>query len=196
MKTIVSFFVFFWICTLTPSVFCQVSKNESCEKISERLGQETLKGFRDSALFSYFDSTFGPIKGCEYGLSPSKGRRDLVVIFQRNLRVTISNVKTPRGPFTWISVYAPKPMTDVSGIYRTVIDYYKNMQLKLNWNKYKLFYEGDDRILIYCDHVYNTGSLGMARFRKDRILSIQFGFLHEHFCPNSLGQFEALMNGQ
>lgn len=181
------------------NVFAQSSSKMPCDKISEPWAAEAFDSLKNSIIFIYYIEKFGPIKYCSYSSTSEEARkvRRLTVGLSHYFEAVVSDVTTDKDRFSWQSFSAPAKMADTRGIYLSMIYSFSDISLKLDWNRYKIFSEDPVfKVYIYCDPTYKTGTLGMARFKHTRLVSIQFGFFNRNHCPNSLQEFNELVHGK
>lgn len=194
-RYILCVFLAFW----SAKAFSQSSLNTPCEKASDPWAVEAFSSLKNSIIFIYYSEKFGPIKYCTFSSTSqgTKKERRITVGLNHYFQAVVSDVTTENDRFSWMSFSAPAKMADTRGIYLSMIYNFLDVGLKLDWNRYKVFSEDPTfKTYIYCDPAYKTGALGMARYRHTRLISIQFGFFNRNHCPNSLKEFNELINGK
>ena len=151
------------------------------------------KSLENSALFAYFQKEFGPKFKCTLVQETNVDHKYLKLKSKSHLEIKVSDVITAKQRFSWMSINLPiKKPVKVDSVYTALMTHFRSMGLAVEWNKFYTFAEGDDRVLIYCDSLYQTGLLASARFRNNQLVNIQFGYLEKYVCPKSLESFNKL----
>lgn len=174
---------------------CVASGKSIQTTICGKHAPSNLSSFTNSALYAYFQDEFSPKFRCSFYAGDKIMHKYLKFESKNNIEIKLSDVVTPEQRFSWMSItFINKKKVNINGVYRAIMKHFHYMGFTLDWNRYQSFHEGDERVLIYCDSLYQTGALGVARFHKDVLQSIQFGFLEKHICPKSLVDLNNMFN--
>lgn len=154
-----------------------------------------ISSFTNSALYAYFQSEFSPKFRCSFYAGDKSVHKYLKFESKNNLEIKLSDVVTQEQRFSWMNItFLNNKKADINGAYRAIMKHFHYMGFTLDWNRYHSFHEGDEKVLIYCDSLYQTGALAVAHFRKDVLQSVQLGFLEKHICPKSLVDFNNMFS--
>ncbi|QDK45352.1 hypothetical protein DOM22_09400 [Bdellovibrio sp. ZAP7] len=155
------------------------------EQIQKHWVKKAVDSIPNEYLFKYVTSKYGPPLRCNYNESKNDegiSTRRLELFFSKS----ISLVQTMRIPgSTWIGINFADNYVENKEIEDVMDETIKRQRIFIKWSHYRSHIDNDVTTRIYCDEIHGTGSVAIAKYRKNKLQEIEYGHIENYMCPTS-----------